>query len=162
MQRSLTSKSWLMCIAKCYTIRRGKGKDLHFHLFHTHVHWSKLCISFFFCRTVLRQLATVYGTYGMVSPREKTCLLHPVVGRFQTEDIIRVVQPAEVVRQVPWELEHKKSCGLRISFDDPHGKSLGTFTVRVCWRTSVYRDEAGFVERHYLYWGDLFLDPVYL
>ncbi len=87
----------------------------------------------------------------MVSPREKTVLLHPVVGRFMTGDTIRVVQPAEVIAQDPWILEGGKSCGLRVTFDVPHGKSFGTFTVRVCWRTSVYRDEVGYVEGHFMY-----------
>jgi len=87
----------------------------------------------------------------MVSPREKTVLLHPVVGRFMTGDTMRVVQPAEVIGQVPWVLEGGKSCGLRVTFDVPRGKSFGTFTVRVCWRTSVYRDEVGYVEGHFMY-----------
>ncbi len=60
------------------------------------------------------------GTFGLVSPREKTCLLHPVVGRFQTGDTIRVVQPAEVIGQLPWKLEDNKSCGLKVAFDLVH------------------------------------------
>jgi hypothetical protein len=77
----------------------------------------------------------------MVSPREKTCLLHPVVGRFATGNTIRVVQPAEVmIAQSPWVLEDNKSCGLRM-----------TLTVRVCWRTAVYRDEVGYVESNFTY-----------
>ena len=87
----------------------------------------------------------------MVSPREKTCLLHPVVGRLQTGDTIRVVRPAEVIGLVPWVLEDNKSCGLRPTFDVPHGKTLGTFTVRVCWRTTVFRDEVGYVDTHFMY-----------
>ncbi len=136
---------------KLYTILRGKRKDFLLHVFHINVHRSKLCSSFPICSTVMRQIAGVCGTFGMVSPREKTCLLHPVVGRFMTGDTIRVVQPAEVIGQVPWILQDNKSCGLRTTFDVPHGKSFGTFTVRVCWRTSVYRDEPGYVESHYLY-----------
>ena len=103
------------------------------------------------CSKVLRRIAAVSGIFGMVSPCEKTCLLHSVVGRFHTGDTIRVVQPAEVVVQVPWVLEDNKSCGLRITFDVPHGKTLGTLTVRVCWRTAVYRDEIGYVETHFVY-----------
>jgi hypothetical protein len=38
-----------------------------------------------------------------------------------------------------------------VTFDVPRGKSFGTFTVRVCWRTSVYRDEVGYVEGHFMY-----------
>ena len=87
----------------------------------------------------------------MVSPREKTCLLHPVVGRFQTGDTIRVVQPAEVIGLLPWVLEDNKSCGLRLTFDVPHGKTLGTLTVRVCWRTTFFRDEVGYVDTHFMY-----------
>jgi hypothetical protein len=102
-------------------------------------------------RLVLRKIAGVCGTYGLVSPREKTCLLHPVVGRFMTGDTIRVVQPAEVSTTLPWALEGNKSCGLRTTFDVPHGKSVGTFTVRVCWKTAVYRDEPNYVETHFLY-----------
>ncbi len=102
-------------------------------------------------RSVLRKITGVCGTYGMVSPREKTCLLHPVVGRFMTGDTIRVVQPAEVSTTIPWALEGNKSCGLRITFIVPHGKSVGTFTVRVCWKTVVYRDEPNYVESHFMY-----------
>ena len=87
----------------------------------------------------------------MVSPREKTCLLHPVVGRFQTGDTIRVVQPAEVIGLLPWVLEDNKSCGLKLTFEVPHGKTFGTLTVRVCWRTQVFRDEVGFVDTHFIY-----------
>ncbi len=87
-----------------------------------------------------------------MTPREKTCLLHPVVGRFQTGDTIRVVQPAEVIGQFPWQLEENKACGLRITFDVPHGKTVGTFTVRLCWRTAVFRDEVGYVESRFMYY----------
>ncbi len=93
----------------------------------------------------MRRLAAVCGTFGMVTPREKTWLLHPVVGWFATGDTIRVVQPAEVIAQSPWVLEDNKSCGLR------HGKTLGTLTVRVCWRTTVFRDEVGYVESNFMY-----------
>ena len=99
----------------------------------------------------MRKIIGVCGTFGLVTPREKTCLLHPVVGRFNTGDTIRVVQPAEVVGQAPWELENHKSCGLKITYDIPYGKTLGYMTVRVCWNTAVYRDEHGFVETHFLY-----------
>ena len=102
-------------------------------------------------RKVLRKIARVCGIYGMVTPREKTCLLHPVVGTFQTGDTIRVVQPAEVLHKSPWTLQDNKSCGLRLTFDVHRGKSLGTLTVRVCWRTAVYRDEPGFVDGHFTY-----------
>ncbi len=99
----------------------------------------------------MQNLAAVCGVFGMATPREKICLLHPVVGRFQTGDTIRVVQPAEVIRQLPWELEGNKSCGLRVTFDVPERHTVGTFTVRVCWCTAVYRDEVGYVEQHFTY-----------
>jgi hypothetical protein len=102
-------------------------------------------------RAVLRRIVGVCGTFGLVTPREKTCLLHPVVGRFNTGDTIRVVQPAEVIGQAPWELENNKSCGLKVTYDLPHGKTLGYMAVRVCWNTAVYRDEYGYVETHFLY-----------
>ena len=89
----------------------------------------------------MHQIVAVSGKFGMVAPRDKTCLLHPVVGRFHTGDTVRVVQPAEIVAQVPWLLEGNKSCGLRFTFDVQRGKSVGTLTVRVCWRSAVYRDE---------------------
>ena len=47
-------------------------------------------------RTVLRRLQCASGTYGMVAVPDKTGLLHPVVGRFSTGAMVRVVQPAEV------------------------------------------------------------------
>jgi hypothetical protein len=110
-----------------------------------------LCISLLPVRKALRQLVGAGGTFALVTPREKTCLIHPVVGRFMTGDTIRVVQPAEVVGHVPWELEGNKSSGVRFSYDVQPGKGVGTLTVRVCWRTTVYRDEVGFVETHFLY-----------
>ena len=103
------------------------------------------------CRKALGQLVAASGTFGLVTPCEKTCLLHPVVGRFMTGDTIRVVQPAEVVGLVPWELEGNKSSGIRLTYDVLHGSGVGTLTVRVCWCTAVFRDEVGFVERHFLY-----------
>ena len=103
-------------------------------------------------RKVLRRIQQVSGIYGMVAPCEKTCLLHPVVGTFQRGDTLRVVQPAEVVCQVPWVLEDNKSCGLKMTYDLPRDKSLGTLTVRVCWRTMTYSDERNFVKTHFKYW----------
>ena len=106
---------------------------------------------FFLCRKALQRIVGASGTFGLVTPREKTCLLHPVVGRFMTGDTIRVVQPAEVVGQTPWQLEGNRSSGIRFTFDVLHGKGIGTLTVRVCWCTTVYRDEVGFVDSHFLY-----------
>ena len=100
---------------------------------------------------MLRHIQIVAGLFGMVTPREKTCLLHPVVGRFHTGDTLRVVQPAEVVQRAPWLLEGFSSCGLRLTYDLHRGKSLGTLTVRVCWRTMVYRDELCFDDAHFKY-----------
>jgi hypothetical protein len=61
---------------------------------------------------------------------------------FMTGNSIRVVQPAEIVGHVPWELEGNKSSGVRFSYDVQPGKGVGTLTVR---------DEVGFVETHFLY-----------
>ena len=87
----------------------------------------------------------------MVAVPDKTGLLHPVVGRFSTGAMVRVVQPAEVLRTLPWTLEDNKSCGLRLTYDIPRGKSLGTLAVRVCWCTIVYRDEMEFADTHFMY-----------
>jgi hypothetical protein len=99
----------------------------------------------------MQKLSSVCGIFGIVTPREKICLLHPVVGRFQTGDTIRVVLPAEVIRQLPWQLKDNKSCDLRITFDVPEGHTVGSFTVRVCWCTTVFRDEVGCVENIFMY-----------
>ena len=71
------------------------------------------------CRSVFRRLQAASGLYGMVAVPDKTMLLHPVVGRFTTGAIVRVVQPAEVLRTLPWTLEDNKSCGrdLRLTFN---------------------------------------------
>ena len=100
---------------------------------------------------MLRRLQLASGKFGMVAIPDKTALLHAVVGRLQTGGIVRVVQPAEVLRTFPWTLEDNKSCGLRFTFDVARGKALGLLTVRVCWCTIVYRDEIGFVESHFVY-----------
>ncbi len=84
---------------------------------------------------MFRRLEGVSGLYGMVAVPDKTNVLHPVVGRFATGATVRVVQPAEVLRNLPCTLEDNKSCGLRLTYDLPQGKSLGTLTVRVCWCT---------------------------
>ncbi len=99
----------------------------------------------------MRRIQAVSGIYGMVAPFEKTCLLHPVVGTFQTGDTLRVVQPAEVVEYSPWILEDNKSCGLKMTFDLPRDKSLGTLTVRVCWCTTVFSDERDFIAKNFRY-----------
>ena len=91
------------------------------------------------------------GTYGMVVVPDKTGLVNSVVCRFSTGATVRVVQPAEVVRSLPWTLEDNKSCGLQFTYDLPRGKSLGMLTVRVCWCTLVYRDEFRFPETHFVY-----------
>ena len=87
----------------------------------------------------------------MVAPCEKVCLLHPVVGSFRTGDTIRVVLPAEVIGNAPWTLENNKSCGLKLTYDLPRYRSLGTLTVRVCWCTTVFRDEEHFIASHFKY-----------
>jgi hypothetical protein len=87
----------------------------------------------------------------MVAPCEKTSLLHPVVGSFSTGDVVRVVQPAEVVSTLPWLLEDNKSCGLRMTYDIARGMSVGTLTVRVCWCTTVFREEREYIEDHFRY-----------
>ena len=102
-------------------------------------------------RSVLRRVQSVSGTYGMVAAPDKTSLLHPVVGRFTTGTTLRVVQPAEVIRTMPWILENNKSSGLRLMYDLPRGQSMGTLTVRVCWCTIIFRDEVGFLETHFIY-----------
>ena len=109
------------------------------------------------CRSVFRRLQAASGLYGMVAVPDKTMLLHPVVGRFTTGAIVRVVQPAEVLRPLPWTLEDNKSCGARFTFDLQRGRSLGTLTVRVCWSTVIYRDELLFAETHFLYWSYKYL-----
>jgi hypothetical protein len=88
----------------------------------------------------------------MVAVPGKTNVLHPVVSRFTTGATVRVVQPAEVLRTLPWTLEDNTSCGLRLTYDLPRGKSVGILTVRVCWCTIVYRDVVvGFAETHFVY-----------
>ena len=99
----------------------------------------------------MRRIQKASGTYGMVAVLDKTTLLHPVVGRLQTGGTVRVVQPAEVIRTLPWTLEDNKSCGLRFTFDLQRGRSLGILTVRVCWYTIIFRDEIGFTEQHFVY-----------
>jgi len=81
-----------------------------------------------------------------------------------TGDTIRVVQPAEVVGKVPWVLEDNKSSGLRLTYDVslPYGKGMGNLTVRVCWRSAVFRDEAGFVESHCMLYVVLMFFPKHI
>ncbi len=49
------------------------------------------------------------------------------------------------------KIEGNRSSGIRLTYDVLDGKGIGTFTVRVCWCTTVYRDEVGFVESHFMY-----------
>jgi hypothetical protein len=105
----------------------------------------------FFIMKVLRRIQAVSGLYGMVAPCDKTCLLHPVVGTFTAGDVVRVVQPAEVIGTSPWLLEEKKSCGLRMSYEIARAKSVGTLTVRVCLCTTVFREERNYIATHFRY-----------
>ncbi len=68
-------------------------------------------------RTVFRRLQAASGVYDMVAVPDKTNVLHPVVNRFTTGATVRVVQPAEVLRTLPWTLEDNMSCGLRLMYD---------------------------------------------
>ena len=79
-----------------------------------------------------------------------------------TGDTIRVVQPAEVVGKVPCVLEDNNSSGLRLTYDVPYGKGMGNLTVRVCWRSAVFRDEAEFVASHFMYCCSLQSTFVYI
>lgn len=134
-----------MCIVKSLTTHHGMSLTLLFSPSMSYTLFSPIISK------VLRNIQAVSGYFGMASPREKTCLLHSVVERFHTGDTIRVVQAAEVIVQAPWKLEGNRSCGLRFTYDVHRGKSLGTLTVRVCWRTVVYRDEFGFDDAHFKY-----------
>ena len=100
---------------------------------------------------MLRRIQGVTGVYGMVAPCEKLCILHPVVGSYQTGDTIRVFLPAEVIGNAPWTLENNKSCGLKLTYGLPRCRSLGTLTVRVCRCTTVFRDEEHCVASHFKY-----------
>ena len=102
-------------------------------------------------RSVFQRLQAASGLYGMVAVPDKTMLLHPIVGRFTTGAIVRVLQPAEVLTRSPFTLEDNKSCGARFTFDLQRGRSLGTLTVRVCWSTVIYRDEMLFAETHFVF-----------
>jgi hypothetical protein len=109
------------------------------------------CCCLLFCSKVLRRIQGVSGVFGMVAPCDKTCLLHPVVGTFHSGDTVRIVLPAEVIGKAPWTLEDNKSCGLKMTCDLPRGKSLGTLTVRVCWCTTIFRDERAYIKTHFKY-----------
>jgi hypothetical protein len=100
---------------------------------------------------VLRRIQGVSGVYGMVTPCDKTCLLHPVLGTFNTGDNLRAVLPAEVTSIAPWIVADGKSCGLQMMYDSPRSKPIGTLTVRVCWCNIVYRDERDFITTHFKY-----------
>ena len=102
-------------------------------------------------RKVLRRLQSASGVYGMVAAPVKTCLLHPVVGRFTTGQSIRVVLPADIQNVQPWILFDNKSCGLRFFYDLPRGECNGTLSVRVCWCTIIFRDEVHFAENYFVY-----------
>jgi hypothetical protein len=41
--------------------------------------------------------------------------------------------------------------GLKLTFDLPLGKSVGTLKVRACWHDIVFRNELGFTETMFLY-----------
>jgi hypothetical protein len=109
------------------------------------------CCCLLFCSKVLRRIQGVSGVFGMVAPCDKTCLLHPVVGTFHSGDTLRVVLPAEVIGKAPWTLQDNKSCGLKMTYDLPRGKSLGTLTVCVCWCTAIFRDERDNIKTHFKY-----------
>jgi hypothetical protein len=120
------SKLWLMCVVKCVTTRPGQRTYLYSKLLQIIRHQeSDIVLSPDSIRKALRQIVAASETFGLVTPREKTCLLYPVVGRFMTGDTIRVVQPAKVLGQVPWELEGNRSSGIRLTYDVLHGKGIG-------------------------------------
>ena len=168
-----------MCIGKFSTTRRGKfilndivtilrGKWAgaldqsvlysSWHNFATSYFYSVFCV--LSGRRVLRKIQGMTGVYGMVAPCDKVCLLHPIVGSFTTGDTIRVVLPAEVIGNAPWTLENNKSCGLKLTYELPRYRSLGTLTVRVCWCTTVFRDEEHFIASHFKYWCLLTLTSI--
>ena len=149
-----------MCIGKFLTTRRGKLilNDIVLSQSVLYSSWHNFATSYFYSvfyvlsgRRVLRKIQGITGVYGMVAPCDKVCLLHPIVGSFTTGDTIRVVLPAEVIGNAPWTLENNKSCGLKLTYDLPRCRSLGTLTVRVC-TTTVYRDEEHFIASHFKYW----------
>ena len=79
---------------------------------------------------------------------------------FQEGDNVRVLRAKEddeggvitcVIPVIPPPVVRYPGYALKLTWDVPFGKAMGTLKVNACWHDVVFRNEWGFTERHFLY-----------
>ena len=79
---------------------------------------------------------------------------------FQEGDNVRVLRAKEddeggvitcVIPVIPPPVVRYPGYALKLTWDVPFGKAMGTLKVNACWHDIVFRNEWGFTERKFLY-----------
>ena len=79
---------------------------------------------------------------------------------FQEGDNVRVLRAKEddeggvitcVIPVIPPPVVRYPGYALKLTWDVPFGKAMGTLKVNACWHDVVFRNEWGFTDRHFLY-----------
>ena len=79
---------------------------------------------------------------------------------FQEGDNVRVLRAKEddeggvitcVIPVIPPPVVRYPGYALKLTWDVPFGKAMGTLKVNACWHDVVFRNEWGFTERYFLY-----------
>ncbi len=52
---------------------------------------------------------------------------------------------------IPQVVARYPGYALKLTWDVPFGKAMGTLKVNACWHDIVFRNEWGFTERKFLY-----------
>ena len=79
---------------------------------------------------------------------------------FQEGDNVRILRAKEddeggaitcVIPVIPPPVVRYPGYALKLTWDVPFGKAMGTLKVNACWHDVVFRNEWGFTERYFLY-----------
>ena len=117
------------------------------------------------CSAALKSLQGVGGAYCLVTPGRDHDVRGGSLRGFSEGDNIRVIRPKLDVkvpknRDSGGNVERRNGVGndksavgygVKLTFDLPVGKAVGTMTVRACWHDIVFRHELGFTETMFLY-----------
>ena len=107
----------------------------------------------------MQSLQQAGGAYCLVAAHKDHDVRASLRG-FQEGDNLRLLRAKEdgavcsitcAIPVVSHEVVRYPGYALKLTWDVPIGKPMGTLKVNACWHDVVFRNEWGFTERHFLY-----------
>ena len=111
------------------------------------------------CSKSLRSLQQVGGAYCLVTAHKEHDGRAALRG-FEEGENMRVLRAKEDdegvalicdIPGIPQRVVRYPGYALKLTWDVPLGKAMGTLKVNACWHDIVFRNEWGFTERNFLY-----------